>query len=47
MPDRAFGFGTLCLHAGQIPDAAAGARARSTAAAGAQRTEIWTLLSSS
>ena len=27
MADRAFGFGTLCLHAGQIPDAATGARA--------------------
>ena len=27
MPDREFGFGTLCLHAGQIPDAATGARA--------------------
>ncbi len=27
MPDRAFGFDTLCLHAGQIPDAATGARA--------------------
>ena len=27
MPDRKFGFETLCLHAGQIPDAATGARA--------------------
>jgi len=27
MPDRDFGFETLCLHAGQIPDAATGARA--------------------
>jgi len=27
MPDRTFGFDTLCLHAGQIPDAATGARA--------------------
>ena len=27
MPDRQFGFETLCLHAGQIPDAATGARA--------------------
>ena len=27
MPDRAYGFDTLCLHAGQIPDAATGARA--------------------
>src|SRR5258708_40182970 len=27
MPDREFGFATLCLHAGQIPDAATGARA--------------------
>ena len=27
MPDRAFGFDTLCLHAGQIPDAQTGARA--------------------
>jgi O-acetylhomoserine (thiol)-lyase len=27
MADRDFGFGTLCLHAGQIPDAATGARA--------------------
>ena len=27
MPDREFGFGTLCLHAGQIPDAATGSRA--------------------
>ena len=27
MPDRRFGFDTLCLHAGQIPDAATGARA--------------------
>ena len=27
MPDRAFGFDTLCLHAGHIPDAATGARA--------------------
>jgi O-acetylhomoserine (thiol)-lyase len=27
MPDRRFGFGTLCLHAGAIPDAATGARA--------------------
>ncbi len=27
MSDRAFGFGTLCLHAGQIPDPATGARA--------------------
>ena len=27
MTDRAFGFDTLCLHAGQIPDAATGARA--------------------
>ena len=27
MADRPFGFDTLCLHAGQIPDAATGARA--------------------
>jgi O-acetylhomoserine (thiol)-lyase len=27
MPDRSFGFGTLCLHAGQIPDPTTGARA--------------------
>ena len=27
MPDRTFGFDTLCLHAGQIPDAQTGARA--------------------
>ena len=27
MPDRAFGFETLCLHAGQVPDAVTGARA--------------------
>jgi len=27
MADRDYGFGTLCLHAGQIPDAATGARA--------------------
>ncbi|MFN8750752.1 MAG: O-acetylhomoserine aminocarboxypropyltransferase/cysteine synthase family protein [Betaproteobacteria bacterium] len=27
MSDRSFGFGTLCRHAGQIPDAATGARA--------------------
>src|SRR5438046_9241504 len=27
MPDRKFGFDTLCLHAGQIPDAATRARA--------------------
>ena len=27
MPDHTFGFDTLCLHAGQIPDAATGARA--------------------
>ena len=27
MPDREFGMGTLCLHAGQIPDPATGARA--------------------
>ena len=27
MADRTFGFETLCLHAGQIPDAATGARA--------------------
>src|SRR5207237_6654737 len=27
MADRKFGFETLCLHAGQIPDAATGARA--------------------
>src|SRR6266478_5924220 len=27
MPDRKFGFDTLCLHAGQIPDATTGARA--------------------
>ncbi len=27
MPDREFGFETLCLHAGHIPDAATGARA--------------------
>jgi O-acetylhomoserine (thiol)-lyase len=28
MPDRKFGIETLCLHAGQIPDAATGARGR-------------------
>ena len=27
MPDRKFGFDTLCLHAGQVPDSATGARA--------------------
>ncbi len=27
MPDHRFGFDTLCLHAGQIPDAATGSRA--------------------
>ena len=27
MADRRYGFGTLCLHAGQIPDAATGSRA--------------------
>src|SRR5215218_670886 len=27
MPDHKFGFDTLCLHAGQIPDTATGARA--------------------
>ncbi|HQU48950.1 MAG TPA: O-acetylhomoserine aminocarboxypropyltransferase/cysteine synthase [Casimicrobiaceae bacterium] len=27
MPDHAYGFDTLCLHAGQVPDAATGARA--------------------
>jgi len=27
MPDRQFGFDTLCLHAGHIPDSATGARA--------------------
>ena len=27
MSDHKFGFDTLCLHAGQIPDAATGARA--------------------
>ncbi len=27
MPDRKFGFGTLCLHAGAIPDPTTGARA--------------------
>ena len=27
MPDREFGFETLCLHAGQIPDAQTGSRA--------------------
>ena len=27
MADREYGFGTLCLHAGQIPDAATGSRA--------------------
>jgi O-acetylhomoserine (thiol)-lyase len=27
MADRKFGFGTLCLHAGQVPDPATGARA--------------------
>ena len=27
MSDRRYGFGTLCLHAGQIPDAATGSRA--------------------
>src|SRR5437588_181303 len=27
MPDRKFGFDTLCLHAGQIPDVSTGARA--------------------
>ena len=28
MADRIFGFDTLCLHAGQVPDAATGARAQ-------------------
>jgi O-acetylhomoserine (thiol)-lyase len=27
MPDRKFALETLCLHAGQLPDAATGARA--------------------
>lgn len=27
MPDHPYGFGTLCLHAGQIPDSTTGARA--------------------
>ncbi|MCB1741161.1 MAG: O-acetylhomoserine aminocarboxypropyltransferase/cysteine synthase, partial [Gammaproteobacteria bacterium] len=27
MPDREFGLETLCLHAGQLPDPATGARA--------------------
>ena len=27
MPDREFGIGTLCLHAGQLPDSATGSRA--------------------
>ncbi len=27
MPDRPYGFGTLCLHAGQLPDPTTGARA--------------------
>ncbi|MBT7998735.1 MAG: bifunctional O-acetylhomoserine aminocarboxypropyltransferase/cysteine synthase, partial [Betaproteobacteria bacterium] len=27
MTDRDYGVGTLCLHAGQIPDAVTGARA--------------------
>src|SRR4029450_2254799 len=27
MPDRKFGFGTLCLHAGAIPDPTTGSRA--------------------
>src|SRR6201987_996546 len=27
MPDRKFGFDTLCLHAGHVPDAETGARA--------------------
>src|SRR5437764_13289677 len=27
MPDRKYGFDTLCLHAGHIPDASTGARA--------------------
>src|SRR3982750_4867903 len=27
MPDRQFGFGTLCLHAGAIPDPTTGSRA--------------------
>ena len=27
MPDHRFGFDTLCLHAGHIPDSATGARA--------------------
>src|SRR6516162_4201124 len=27
MPDRKYGFDTLCLHAGPIPDSATGARA--------------------
>ena len=27
MADRQFGFGTLCLHAGAVPDPATGARA--------------------
>ncbi|HXV08935.1 MAG TPA: PLP-dependent transferase, partial [Burkholderiales bacterium] len=27
MPDRQYGIGTLCLHAGQIPDPTTGARA--------------------
>ncbi|HEX8741077.1 MAG TPA: PLP-dependent transferase, partial [Casimicrobiaceae bacterium] len=28
MPDRRYGFETLCLHAGQIPDRETGARAQ-------------------
>ena len=30
MANHKFGFGTLCLHAGQIPDPTTGARAAST-----------------
>src|SRR5215212_4054573 len=42
MADRKFGFETLCLHAGQIPDAATGALATSTGQA-AEATAILTL----
>src|SRR3954465_13017695 len=42
MPDREFGFETLCLHAGQIPDAQTGSRAvplYQTTACGFQNAE--------
>jgi len=45
MPDHRFGFDTLCLHAGQIPDAQTGARvaalAHNRAEGGIRRRSWW------